>query len=416
MRAFSILLILVIAPTAGQADPFKWFEKEVLPVIPAPLIPFVSTPYTVIKNPKSILERPSSILDPAKPIAEALGLDEPYDEAMDFVEREVGEGLLIVGKTLKNVAEPTAEELANFTDEVLEIQEEFIKNSTEFAVLAADEIYDDTWDIDLGIATIKSNDSLARNLQELVALDQTKFTKLAREGLKISADAIGVSAEIIEEFGLYMSLAGQGFPPFHSNNQSQIARPDVVFVIAPSELQHILLSLDSGPIRYGGQGSSGNKYVDIGQIRVTPMENYNSLLIEAKNATIGWNADDVVLLGELLDVGVKVNKLLLQVVPVVAHRDGSIFLDLYPRIVFLDVKDIAPRLDQYIAHTLQNRVLNSVPLHSIDITGVLQFQIDVYHFDESLPPKRRENDRTYMASDFAIRVNQSGIVLSVEVN
>ncbi len=421
MKQKLFLLISIVAISISQpvhAGFSKWFKNEFIPAAkkfveqgPATIL----HPLKIIKDPVSILERPSSVLIPNKSLIEAAGLGKPLDKVINTAEQAVGNGITLTGRVLKNVAAPTVDELAKFGKEALDAYEKVVVNTTGLGVSVFDEIYgDQPWSIDLGVATIKSHNSLGRNLQDAMTINELLLKKISIDALGISADVLEASGKVLEEVGFFIALAGKGFPPFVDNPQPNINQPDIIAAFPPSLLQNLISEASSGPIRYGAGGSPNNKYIQLGKMVVMPSEQTNTIIIEAKNATIGWDASDLIAFGGMFKVGIKINTMILQLVPVIDLNDGGGKLKFYGRIAFIDIKDTPPRIDQYIAHLLQNKILNASPIYEVDISKYTSVKVKSSFIRDYSSAEMDKGERVFKMKKASFSTHKKGFELRVK--
>ncbi len=414
----STIGLLVSFVVASKADA-GLFDGNVFENIARALVKTITTPLEALRNPKSVLKKPSSILDPTQDLRKALGLNKPFKELKQEQEKIIGKGLVWTGRQFKQTLQPIAQELVGVSKKFIALDGKLKVGMAKIGGEITDELLGNgRWKVDLGFATIKSHKSLGDNLTRVVAKHEEVIGKIAAATLQAAPDALNATGELIEELGYFLAVSAETFPHMLDNSVPDIPNPDIQLTMAPGMADRFLQGMNDGPIITRKDGHPGNNYIQLGDLMLTPAPGTNSFMLEAKNSVIGKSVD--VVFTNFLKAGVKINKVIFQILPRIETQVEKgvpkSYIRGYVRVLFLDIKDVPPRIDRYLAHVIQEKFLNGRPAFEQNISEYIspKIRVSIKKSAETAIHEKRILKNEMLAATFLVQ--EQGFSLKILFN
>lgn len=245
----------------------------------------------------------------------------------------------------------------------------------------------------------QNNKTLNKLADQIDAATNTDFTgKLAKEyneyfkkaqqpiqesyrysmkALQLTSDIGHETLDVLEKFGKYLLLSSKGFPGLITLKENSLAQSGAMLQISESVIQKALARL----IKDAYKSNKGiNILARFKSAKINMDDKTNTYILELTDGKVRASHSFMfnVLFDDFSDhlsgtVGIK--KVRLQLVPSIGP-EKKLTIHFKPRMVYLDIPDLMPALDQTLAWYLQKEQLNKFDL-GFEVGNLLDQDFDI---------------------------------------
>ncbi|NUM34685.1 MAG: hypothetical protein HUU50_09080 [Candidatus Brocadiae bacterium] len=192
--------------------------------------------------------------------------------------------------------------------------------------------------------------------------------------------------DIIDPIGDYISLAYnsltdaliEGFPHgFKQNGYEKLQNPDIDFFINLKALNRGLDVYLKDTIPLDKNNPKSNNFINVYDGELEVDEKRNVIILKVKDGRIGFDASKV-------RGGFMILSATIEIAPRIIENDK---LEVYAKIVYLDVKNVPSYFDEAIAQGLDSFLEKQGSIASKDIGDIIKTRIPIMNRKESLEPK-----------------------------
>jgi hypothetical protein len=247
-------------------------------------------------------------------------------------------------------------------------------------------------------AVLGKDNFLNKSVQDLSDLYNkygNKYSEAVQAAETLLMNASATAGVVIDKLGYYMTLASTGFPPAIQNIDPtiKISNPSAKLNISNAYFEQIFNNIF-------------NHKIDVNQDLISSIEikgaklinfdnNYRSINISFSDGEVIVKATSPAITNKFTIKGCN-----LQLIPTLKIKEGKYFLDFSAVITYLDLKYSNPIIDKMIAWALQIEFLNIKPVASIDLSKLLDFDIDF-----KLTGKKDLKTNTFEIQNFGTKVS-----------
>lgn len=235
----------------------------------------------------------------------------------------------------------------------------------------------------------------------------TELEKLYIKSTNIQNDILDATAQALDDFGRYLLLTTNGFPATvkmpELKKQAAIASININSTLLPKIVDQLLQN--DIPITKNPTYVKPFQVVSVKSGTLKFDAETNTLMIELNNAKIRHNQPS---LGMRVSATINVKKLRAQIL-MADNNDGSITLKL--KLVYLDVDNLLPKLDQTLCYYLQDAVVSKFS-QTLKLSDIIKSKAKVAKSDVT----SLNIATTHLNTKLFINTNSLGVTYQDNVN
>ncbi|NUM34684.1 MAG: hypothetical protein HUU50_09075 [Candidatus Brocadiae bacterium] len=225
----------------------------------------------------------------------------------------------------------------------------------------------------------KEIEKTAKQLGKEIDRGRLKIDRLSQEWNEWREDTLDPIGDYISFF--YNALKEgitEGFPKgFEVNKVSKLENPDVDMFVSSTALNRGLARYLKDAIPLDKKNPHSNNYINIGESSLSFDEGRNIIICKIAKGMLGFEKAKT-------KGGLRLNGATIEIAPVLKKRDSQIILEIYTKMIYLDINDTPPLIERSIAQGIDEYLKDEGALASENITDMIDFKIPVLNTKKSL--------------------------------